>query len=55
MQTQVKQVWKLFEVSVCLHQHTVIALHCLDSNEKLLEIFAYPSDKRAFYGPELNL
>ena len=36
---QYKYVWKLLKVG-CLHQHTVIALHCLDRNEKLLEIFA---------------
>ena len=51
---QYKHVWKLFEVA-CLHQHTVIALYRLDRNEKLLRIFAYPSNNRAFYGPELNL
>ena len=45
---------KLFEVG-CLHQHTVTALYRLDRNEKLLEIFAYPSNNCAFYGPELNL
>ena len=28
---QYKHVWKLFEVG-CLHQHTVIALPCLDKN-----------------------
>ena len=39
----------------CLHQYTVTALYRLDRNEKLLEIFAYPSNSRAFYGPELNL
>ena len=40
---------------VCVHLHTVTALHHLDGNEKLLEKFAYPSSSRAFYGPELNL
>ena len=40
---------------VCVHLHTVTALHHLDGNEKLLENFAYPSNSRAFYGPELNL
>ena len=39
----------------CLHQHTFIALYFLDRNEKLLKIFAYPSNNRAFYGPKLNL
>ena len=33
---------KLFEVG-CLHQYTVTALYRLDRNEKLLEIFMYPS------------
>ena len=33
---QYKYVWKLFEV-VCLHQHTVIVLYCLDRNGKLLK------------------
>ena len=54
--TEYKQVWNLFEVS-CLHQHTLIAntLYRLDRNEKLVEIFAYPSNNRVFYGVELNL
>ena len=39
----------------CLHQQTVIALYRFDMNKKLLEIFAYPRNKRAFYGLELNL
>ena len=52
--TQYKLVWKLFDVG-CLHLHTVIALYRLHRNEKLLEIFAYPSNNRVFYGPELNL
>ena len=43
--TPYKLVWKLFEVG-CVHQHTVIALYRLDRNEKLLEIFAYPSNNR---------
>ena len=47
-------LWKLFELG-CLHQHTVITLYRLDRNEKLLETFAYPSNKCAFCGPELNL
>ena len=51
---QYKHIWKLFEVS-CLHQHTITALYRLDRNEMLLEIFAYPSNNSAFYGPELNL
>ena len=33
---------KLFEVG-CLHQYTVTTLYRLDRNEKLLEIFMYPS------------
>ena len=45
---------KLFEV-VCLHLHLVIALYRWNRNEKLHEIFAYPSNSGAFYGPELNL
>ena len=51
---QYKHIWKLFEVGF-LHQHTVFALYRLDRNEKLLEIFAYPSNSHAFYGLELNL
>ena len=51
---QYKHVWKLFEV-VWLHKHTVIVFYCLDGNKKLLEIFAYPSNNRLFYGPKLNL
>ena len=56
---QYKHVWRPFEVG-CLHQHwlftsTVIALYHLDSNEKLLEIFTWPSNNRAFYRPELKL
>ena len=51
---QYKHVSKLLEVG-CLYQHTVITLYRLDRNEKLLEIFAYPSSNHAFYGPELNL
>ena len=31
-----KHIGKLFEVG-CLHQHTVIALYCLDRNRKVLE------------------
>lgn len=30
-------------------------LHHLDRNEKLLEVFAYSSNNRVFYGPKLNL
>ena len=52
--TQHKQVWKLFEMS-CVHQHYVIALYRLDRNKMLLEIFAYPSNNRAFYIAELDL
>ena len=52
--TQYKLVWKLLEVG-CLYQHTVIALHRLDRNEKLLEIFAYSSNNCVFHRPELNL
>ena len=48
------QVWKLFEV-VCLNLRTATTLYCLDENEMLLEIFAYPSYKLAFYWPELDL
>ena len=33
----------------CFHQHTVIAMYCLERYEKLLENFAYPSNNRAFY------
>ena len=51
---QYKHVQEFSEV-VCLHLHIVIALYLLDGNEKLLKIFTYPSNKRAFYGPELNL
>ena len=50
---QHKHSEKLFEV-VYLHLHTVITLHRLDGNEKLIEINAYPSNSRAFYGPELK-
>ena len=46
--TQYKRVWKLFKV-VYLHQHTVILLYRLVRNEKLLEMFAYPSNTRTFY------
>ena len=52
--THYKHVSKLFEVG-CLYQHTIIALHCFYKNETLVKIFAYPSKKRTFYGPELNL
>ena len=52
--TQYKHEWKLFEVG-CLHQHTVIAFYRLDRNDKLFEMFTYPSSNRAFYGPKLNL
>ena len=52
--TQHKLVWKLLNVGY-LHLHTVIDLYRLHRNEKLLEIFAYPSNNRAFYRPELNL
>ena len=51
---QYKYNEKLFEV-VCLHLHTVIALYRLHRNEKLLEIFAYPSNSRVFCGLGLNL
>ena len=45
-----------FKGSCCQHsKHTVIALCRLGRNQKLLEIFAYPSNNRAFYRPELNL
>ena len=54
MYIQYKHVQKLFEV-VCLHLHTVITLYRLDGNKKLLKIFAYASNTRAFYRPELNL
>ena len=46
-------VWKLFEVG-CLYQRSVIALYRLDRHETLLETFAYPSNNRAFYKPELK-
>ena len=49
-----KHIWKLFEVG-CLNQHTVIALYRLDWSEKSLQIFAYPSNKRAIFGPEMNV
>ena len=49
-----KHAWKFSEMG-CLHEHTVIGLYCLDRNEKLLNNFEYPSNNRAFYGPELNL
>ena len=39
---------------VCLHLHNAIALYCFDWNENLLITFAYPSNRRAFYGPELH-
>ena len=42
-------VWKLFL------KHTVIALRRLDRNQKLIEIFAYPSNNYAFYGPDLKI
>ena len=51
---QDKHVWRLFEVG-CLHQHTVSALYRLYRNEKLLEFFAWSSNNRAFYRPELKL
>ena len=51
---QYKHLWKFFEVD-CLHQHTVIPLYRLDWDEKLLEIFTYPSNNLAIHGPELNL
>ena len=51
---QYKYVWKLFKVG-CLHQHNVIAMYHLDRNEKMLEVFAYPNNNRAFYRLELNL
>ena len=31
------------------------AVYRLEEIKKLLEIFAYPSNSSAFYGPELNL
>ena len=34
---------------------TRYCLHHLDGNEKLLKVFAYPSNNRVFYGRELNL
>ena len=37
-----------------LHQHTVIDLYGLDRDEKLLKMFAHPSNNSIFYGPELN-
>ena len=49
-----KHVYKLFEV-VCSHHHAAIAFYCLDGNEKLLKLFAYPSNNHIFYGLELNL
>ena len=49
-----KHVRKLFEVG-CLHQHTVIALYCLDMNGKVGQFFAYPNNNHVFNGPELNL
>ena len=52
--TQDKHNEKLFDV-ICLHLHIAIALHHLDENEKLLEIFVCPSNSCAFYRPELNL
>ena len=54
---QCKHIGKFFkwEVLHCLHVQTVIVLYRLNRNEKLLEIFAYPSNNRVFYGPELNL
>ena len=39
----------------CLHLHTVIVLYRLYGNDYLLDIFVYPSNHRAFSGPELNL
>ena len=30
-------------------------MYRLDENEKLLEMFAYPYNNRAIYGPELNV
>ena len=45
---QYNHVWKLFEV-VCLHQHTAIVLCCLDRNEKLHKIFAYPGNNCTFF------
>ena len=51
---QYKRVLNLFRVGF-IHQHTAIALYRLDRNEKLLGIFACPSNNRVFYGPELNL
>ena len=42
-------------VSLCLHLHTAIALYRLDQNQRFRNIFACPSNKLAFYGPELDL
>ena len=39
----------------CLHQYSVTALYCLNRNEKLIKVLAYPSNNRALCGPELNL
>ena len=47
--TEYEHFWKLFEVG-CSHLHSVITLYRLDRNEKLLEIFAYPINNRAFNG-----
>ena len=49
-----KHVWYLFN-AICLYLHTVIAMHCSNENEKLLNIFAYSSNNRALSVPELNL
>ena len=44
---QDKHVWKLCEIG-CLHQRTVIALYCLDGNERFLKVFAYPINNSVF-------
>ena len=51
--TQYKHVWKLFEVS-CLHQHTAIALHRLNINQKLIEIFVYAGNNRVMRFTDRN-
>ena len=40
---------------VWLHLQTVTSLYGLDGNNKLLEIYSYPSNNHTFYRPELNL
>ena len=48
--TQYKTVWSGLFTSVHCNR-----LVLLDRNEKLLKIFAYPSEKRTFYKQEMNL